>query len=147
MDFSADQIFKIANGIPLVGWILLSIAPKWKYTQFIVLNLVVVLLAGIYLTLAITNFGSAEGNFSSLAGVMKLFENPYAVVAGWVHYLAFDLTIGLLITLNAQKYGINHYLLVVPCLFFTLMLGPVGLLMYLIIRTIKTRKYLLPITE
>jgi len=146
MNIPPDQLFKIANSIPLIGWILLTFAPKWRYTQIIIINGIVILLASIYLALAITNLGNPEGNFGSLAGVMKLFENPYAVVAGWIHYLAFDLIIGLFITKNAQKYQINHFL-VLPCLAFTLMLGPVGLLLYLAIRTFKTRKYFLLLSE
>ncbi|HYJ37307.1 MAG TPA: abscisic acid-deficient protein Aba4 family protein, partial [Chitinophagaceae bacterium] len=75
-----------------------------------------------------------------LPGVMELFTQPGIVVAGWVHYLAFDLMIGIFIRRNAIKHRINHWL-IVPSLLFTFMLGPIGLLLYLIIRTITTKQY------
>lgn len=80
-------------------------------------------------------FGQADGGFGSLAGVMKLFTNPWAVLAGWVHYLAFDLFVGAWEVRDAEQHGVSH-LLVVPCLFFTFMLGPIGLLMYMGARTL-----------
>jgi len=55
------------------------------------------------------------------------------VLAGWVHYLAFDLFIGCWIVLDAQERHIKH-LLLVPCLGLTFMFGPVGLLLYFILR-------------
>ncbi|MDP9230613.1 MAG: ABA4-like family protein, partial [Bacteroidota bacterium] len=81
-----------------------------------------------------------EKSFGSLAGVMALFQNPRLLVAGWVHYLAFDLLTGVFIKNNSLKHGISHWL-VIPCLFFTFMLGPVGLLLYMIIRWIVTKYY------
>ena len=71
---------------------------------------------------------------------MSLFTNPALVTAGWVHYLAFDLMTGIWIKRNSLKYGIPH-LLVIPCLLLTFMLGPVGLLLYLLIRSLKTKHY------
>jgi hypothetical protein len=79
-------------------------------------------------------------NFGSLDGVMKFFQNKTLLTAGWVHYLAFDLMVGAWIKRNSVIYGISHWL-IIPCLFFTFMLGPVGLLLYLILRFLKTKKY------
>jgi len=69
---------------------------------------------------------------------MVAFTVPEAVIAGWLHYLVFDLFVGAWEVRDAQKRGINHWL-VVPCLFFTLILGPVGLLLYIALR-FATRK-------
>jgi hypothetical protein len=71
---------------------------------------------------------------------MELFTNPRLVTAGWIHYLAFDLLAGLFIRNNAQKHGISHWILI-PCLLFTFMFGPVGLLLYLLIRWMITKSY------
>lgn len=71
---------------------------------------------------------------------MTLFQNQKLVVAGWVHYLAFDLLTGIFIKKNSLKYGISHWF-IIPCLLFTFMLGPVGLLLYLLMRFIQTRDY------
>jgi len=72
--------------------------------------------------------------------VMELFQNKTIVTAGWVHYLAFDLMTGAWIKKNSLKYNITHWL-IIPCLFLTFMLGPIGLLLYLIIRLFYTRRY------
>ena len=79
-------------------------------------------------------------SFISLDGVMQLFRNESAVLAGWIHYLAFDLMEGVFIVLNSLKNNIPH-LLVIPCLLLTFMLGPIGLLLYLFIRILSTRRY------
>jgi len=77
--------------------------------------------------------GEAEGDFFTLAGVQQLFANPWAALAGWLHYLAFDLFIGSWEVRNARRVGIPHWQ-VIPCLFLTFMLGPVGLLVYFVLR-------------
>ena len=118
------------------------IAPRWIWTRKIVLSGLLPLLLGlVYITLIVAFFGKSEGNFSSLSGVAKLFENPYALTAGWIHYLAFDMFIGAWEITNSQKHSISHWLMI-PCLFLTLMFGPIGLLAYFLIRWIKTKQLL-----
>ncbi len=139
---NADQIFLICNNLALLGWLLMVVAPRWKWTfNIIVSGVVILLLSAIYLTLIILYFGEGEGNFSSLDGVMKLFENREAVLAGWVHYLAFDMFAGTWILSNSHKLGIKHWW-IIPCLFFTFMFGPIGLILYFIVRSIHTKKIL-----
>jgi hypothetical protein len=71
--------------------------------------------------------------------VRTLFENPWGLLAGWTHYLAFDLFIGGWEVRDAQRRGIPH-LLVVPALVLTFLLGPGGLLLYLAIRSFVPNK-------
>lgn len=138
----AETLFQICNSAAPVGWLLMAIAPRWTWTKKIVLSGLFPLVLGVvYLGIIVTTFGSSEGNFNSLAGVMKLFENPYAVTAGWIHYLAFDMFIGAWEVNDSQKHGISHWL-VIPCLFLTLMFGPIGLILYFVIRLIKTKQLL-----
>lgn len=130
----AETIFSIANTLALVSWLLLAILPRFRVTRAVVLTgTVPLLLSAAYLVIIVMFFGKAEGSFSSLAGVMQLFTNPWAVLAGWLHYLAFDLFVGAWEVRDAEKHGVPH-LLVIPCLFFTFMLGPIGYLMYVAIR-------------
>jgi hypothetical protein len=136
----AEVLFKICNSVAPVGWLLMVFAPRWKWTNKLVLSGVLPLLLGvIYLTLIIVFFGKSEGDFGSLQGVAKLFQNPYALTAGWIHYLAFDMFIGAWQVRDSQQHNISHHF-VVPCLFFTFMLGPVGLLLYFVLRWFKTKK-------
>ena len=133
-----DQLFSIASNIPLPGWLLLLLVPRWKYTMPVVRGVCVVLLAAFYTYLIVAHFGDGEGGFGSLAQVAKLFENRWALLAGWVHYLAFDLFVGAWMTEDAQRRGLSHWF-VVPCLPLTLMFGPCGLLLYLLLRLLASR--------
>lgn len=136
----AEQIFTIANSIALIGWLLIAILPRWKVTKAVVLSGGVPLLLAVgYTVLVILFFGNAEGGFDSLPNVMKLFSNEWAVLAGWIHYLAFDLFIGSWEVRDAERRGISHFL-VIPCLVFTFLLGPVGLLGYSILRRFTGNK-------
>ncbi|HNK59325.1 MAG TPA: ABA4-like family protein, partial [Leptospiraceae bacterium] len=75
----------------------------------------------------------AEGGFSTLDGVASLFKNKNALLAGWVHYLVFDLFVGTWEWRDSIQNNISHFILV-PCLFLTLMFGPAGFLIYYLIR-------------
>jgi prepilin signal peptidase PulO-like enzyme (type II secretory pathway) len=132
----AEQIFGIANMIALASWIVLAVAPRWVVTRKLLISGAIPLLLSVaYAILIGAFFGAAEGSFGSLAGVMKLFTNEWAVLAGWIHYLAFDLFVGIWEVNDAQTKGISHWL-VIPCLFFTFMLGPIGFLMYATMRAL-----------
>jgi hypothetical protein len=90
-----DLLFKICNSIAPLGWLLMIIAPKWRWTKTIILSGIFPLLLGlVYVVLIVLFFGKDEGDFNSLQGVMKLFTSPWGVTAGWIHYLAFDMFIG-----------------------------------------------------
>jgi hypothetical protein len=88
------------------------------------------LFAALYVVIVATTFGGAEGTFSTLGGVATLFSNRWLLLAGWLHYLAFDLLIGTWEARDARERGVPH-LLLVPCLFVTLMFGPAGWLLYM----------------
>lgn len=138
----AETLFTICQTAVMPGWLLLIFLPRWKWTaRFICSVLLPGLLGLVYMTLILTNFGKTEGGFDSLAGVASFFENPYLLLAGWVHYLAFDLFIGCWEVRDAQRVGVRHWF-VIPCLFSTLMLGPTGLVLYFIMRWAVTRQVL-----
>lgn len=80
-----------------------------------------------------------DDGFSRLADVSRLFENPSFLLAGWVHYLAFDLLVGGWQVRDAQRVGVPHWL-VVPCLVLTLLFGPAGLVCYITARWIVARR-------
>ena len=133
-----ERIFSLASAIAVAGWLFLVFAPRKPYTQVIAGVIAPLILAAIYLTLIFSNIQGAEGGFGSLADVAALFEKRELLLAGWIHYLAFDLFIGAWQTRDAARNQIPH-LVVVPCLVMTFMLGPIGLLFYFAIRSAKTR--------
>ena len=129
-----ESLFSIASAVVLPGWVVLVVLPRWRWASgFIAAVLLPALLGGLYLGLIGLNILGADGGFGSLGDVSRLFENPYLLLAGWVHYLAFDLFIGAWEVRDAQRVGTSH-LLVIPCLILTFLLGPVGLLVYLGLR-------------
>ncbi len=134
-----EAFFSAAGYIALPGWLLLVLAPWWRpTTQLIAPFVIPLILALLYAFLMVTNIGQANGDFNSLAGVRGLFEVDALLLAGWIHYLAFDLFIGAWEVRDSRRYGIPH-LLVVPCLICTLMLGPIGLALYFAVRTAARR--------
>ena len=139
---SADSVFQVCSSIAMLGWIvLLLLSPFWGGFDKLLIGVVIVLFAIVYAWLIFQVFTPADfQKFGSLNGVMELFTNKIAVTAGWVHYLAFDLMVGIWEKKNSLKYNIPH-VLIVPCLLLTFMLGPIGLLLYILIRFIKTKQY------
>ena len=136
-----DFIFQLASQIALPGWLLLMFASNWKWTSRIVVGFIIVALAATYAFLVLPMFSPEMfSSFGTLEGVMNLFTDPTAVLVGWIHYLAFDLMVGWFIVFDAQREGINRWFLI-PCLLFTFMLGPVGFLMYLLLRLVIRKKY------
>ena len=132
-----DFLFSLANPVALLGWALLVLAPRWRGTRAVVLSGALPLLLAVayaaligYQTVA---HPAAGGGFGSLAQVAALFRQPWALLAGWVHYLCFDMWTGAWETRDAQRRSVPHGLLV-PCLLLTFMLGPVGLLLYFGVR-------------
>ncbi|MBD0325311.1 MAG: DUF4281 domain-containing protein [Pyrinomonadaceae bacterium] len=137
-----ETLFSICSMLVVPGWLLLVFAPRWKWSARIIAGILIpLLLAIVYLAIVVTHFGKSEGGFGSLAEVSKLFQNPYNLLAGWIHYLAFDLFIGSWEVRDAQRVGIHH-LLVVPCLVLTFLLGPIGLLLYFALRVIWKRRFI-----
>ncbi|HVF44850.1 MAG TPA: ABA4-like family protein [Pyrinomonadaceae bacterium] len=131
---SPEQIFSLCGALATAGWLLLVFLPRWRWTARLVCPVVIpTLLALVYLWLVATTFGRTPGGFGSLAEVSLLFRNPRALLAGWIHYLAFDLFIGSWEVRDARRVGLRH-LLVVPCLVLTFLFGPVGLLLYFALR-------------
>lgn len=130
-----EQIFSLANLVAAFGWIMLAVLPGRRWVTDTVTGMVLPLAFGlVYAAIVVTLFWRAPGGFSTLEGVATLFSNPWLLLAGWIHYLAFDLLIGTWETRDARERRIPH-LLLVPCLFLTFMFGPLGWLVYMGLRT------------
>jgi hypothetical protein len=139
----AESIFSIAGTLVLPGWLLLIFLPRWKYSATLIAGVLIpVMLSFLYGWLILTHMGTGDGGFGTLADVRALFSNDFLLLAGWIHYLAFDLFIGSWEVRDARRLGIHH-LTVVPCLVLTFMLGPVGLLLYLALRAGWKQQWLL----
>jgi hypothetical protein len=134
---TAEQVFSIANRLAILGWIVLIFAGRRRWVASLITGVFLpLLLAVTYCILLATHWGEGSGGFGTLAGVAALFANPWILLAGWIHYLAFDMFIGSWEVRDAQHRGISH-LLVIPCLILTFIFGPAGLLLYFAIRSVR----------
>jgi hypothetical protein len=133
---TTDALFRILNMAALVSWLLLAVFPRRRWANTLVPIAMPALLGVVYMVLIALSLPGSDGGFSSLAGVRALFVDPRGLLAGWTHYLAFDLFIGGWEVRDAQQRGIPH-LLVVPALVLTFLFGPVGLLLYLAISRLR----------
>ena len=139
---SPDQVFQLANALVLPQWLLMAFAPRWGITQFLVKSYLIPLLLAVLYMIYLFGGGPVDFSaFSTLEGLTNLFKtgDEGVVLAGWIHYLAFDLVAGSVVMRDAQERNISFLLVVVPLL-FCFMLGPVGLLLYWVIRTLSTRQ-------
>lgn len=127
----AEQIFQWANLLILPGWLLLVLLPRHSVTARLVLSgAYSSVYAAAYLVLILLSWNEVSFDFSNLAAVQTLFQNPTVLLAGWIHYLAFDLFIGAWALRDSWQHGIKHWLML-PVLLLSFNLGPIGLLLYI----------------
>ena len=145
-----STLFTLTNAIALLAWALLLVGPRGPRTAAIILYFGVGLLCLAYAMMMIGLHlhwfdanrlpGEPPANFLdySIAGLRNLFMSDGGVVLGWTHYLAFDLFIGQWIAKDADHKSFSR-IVQVPVLLLTLLAGPIGLLIWLIIRERRAR--------
>jgi Domain of unknown function (DUF4281) len=146
-----ELIFTSANGFALLCWLVLVLAPArdkvlpWLFycgTGLLALAytvLIIPMMAGMIDAGAPPGAAGGMPDFNTLAGVMALFDSKGGTTIGWIHYLAFDLFVGMWVSRNADRRGI-HRLIQIPVLFLVLMFGPIGLTLYLVLRQFVGQK-------
>lgn len=140
-------LFNLCNSLILLAWGAIIFFPKQKLSNVLMDYPWVPLgLSVFYLYFIIISGGLMEADFSSLEGIVSLFQRATAesAAAGWLHYLAFDFWVGVWIVKHSRKLGISHKIIVIPML-FTFMLGPTGILVYSLI--LFARKAFIPASE
>jgi len=134
-----ELIFTVTNSWALLMWLILALAPRNEMVMKALFYAGVGLLSLAYgliivpLMTGMIDGGNSDGSFGSLAGVQALLSSDGGATIGWIHYLAFDLFVGIWVARNADDYGFNR-IIQIPFLFFTLMFGPLGLTLYLLLR-------------
>lgn len=147
-----DFLFGLTNAIAMIGWLLLLLAPRRPLTLSVILfagvGMLCLVYAGLFAALlgGLIDPGAKAGSPApfdysdySIAGIRALFATDAGVVVGWTHYLAFDLFVGLWIARDADGKGASR-LVQAPILILTLLAGPVGLLVWLILRESRARR-------
>lgn len=139
---SPDSVFALSNGLALLSWLALIVSPAsapWTRRVWFISGRAVPLLLSLGYLLMFALHWRGEGGFGSPAEVRALFDVPGLLVAGWMHYLAFDLFVGAWMAERAQRIGLPH-LATVPLLILTFMLGPVGFLSFMTVSAWRQRQ-------
>jgi len=132
-----ESVFSLLNASVLPAWLLLVFCPTAHITKSFVHSGIYALALGVFYVVAFGFAivgGHAEGaDFTTTAGISLLFQHPNGVLVGWCHYLVFDLFVGAWIGRDSMRRNLPHWL-VVPCQLLTFILGPIGLLSYMLLR-------------
>jgi hypothetical protein len=130
--------FRVSNLLVLPFWALMILLPRWRWTTRIMRSpLISAAPAALYAALVLPRLGEIWPAVSrpTLDGVAAFLGSPAGAAIAWAHFLAFDLFVGRWMYLDSQERRVNAWLMA-PVLFLTLMLGPAGFLLYLILRFI-----------
>jgi hypothetical protein len=133
-----DPLYRLLLVGILPAWLLLILAPRAWPTRLFAHSILPALLLGAVYALLIARGAAGVGvppqALLTLPGMMALFGTETILLAGLAHYLIFDLFVGAWQVRDAARRQIPH-IAVVPCLVLTFALGPLGLLLYILIRT------------
>lgn len=142
-----ETVFGIGNIVAMIAWAALIFLPRWPALLSALLYIGVGLLCMAY-TVGIAGLmggfldpvgpADAQVDFTTLEGVQSIFASQGGTTIGWLHYLAFDLFVGIWISRDADAKGFSR-ILQAPILFATFFAGPVGLFLWLVIREARAR--------
>ena len=125
---SPELVFSYVGTVAMIGWALLILGPRrFAWFNAIPLWMIPAGLSAVYAALVFSRFSGMGGGFDSLENVATLMSDPWALLAGWVHYLAFDLFVGAVMAARMDRAGVGR-LVQSPILLATFMLGPLGFL-------------------
>jgi hypothetical protein len=123
------RLFSLLNAAALAGWLVLIAAPRsWQALGLVPRYAVPGVIAFVYCALMAAHFAGTGGGFGSIAEVRALFDADPVLVAGWGHYLAFDLLIGVMLADRLDRAGVTRWLQA-PVLLTTFLFGPAGWLL------------------
>lgn len=137
-----DQLFQLSNLLVMPFWFLMILLPFWGWTKRIIGSPWIVAPAALlYATLVLPQAGGLLGELANpqLAQIAALLGTPAGATIGWVHFLAFDLFVGRWVYLDSRERHLTAWL-VSPILLMVLMFGPMGLLLYLLVRFVLLRQ-------
>ena len=138
-----DTFFKLINAFPMPLWLAMMFAPEHPLTERASRSTTVFMLAALQYVgalIAAMRSGSGEGlpDFTTLDGIRQGLGTREGALAGWAHMLALDLFTGAWIYRQCRRLYAPAWIRI-PALFFTLMAGPFGLLIFLVWRLLEPR--------
>ena len=138
---SAEMLFLAVHAVALAGWVSLFALPLiGRRRAILCARWAAVPLALLYLLFLLTHLKAIPTDAGyTLAAVGRAFDKPVLLLAGWIHYLVLDLWVGSWEAEHGEKAGVPHVVLL-PCLVATMMIGPLGLLLYLGAAALKRKR-------
>lgn len=132
-----ELLFAASTLSVLPWWLLMIGLPQWRVTQRLLRSSLVLLpLPILYGVLAVWHWPLLARlvDNPTLPGVALILGEPEGALLGWIHFLALDFFAGRWIYLDSQERQLPG-LAVVPILWATLLVAPIGLLLYLVLRS------------
>lgn len=118
-----ELFFSLTGLLAMAGWLSLLFSPIMSVWSDRIAGLAIPPVLSCGYVVALFAYPPPSGGFGSFAEVTELFSNADALMAWWVHFLAFDLFVGAWICRQERHDGVT-FLAVAPCLPFTFLFGP-----------------------
>ncbi len=140
-----ENIYLVANWGVIPFWLLLILAPNHGLTNFLAQSVIApLLLATGYSYLSYNlylekNVFDGFELYSGLDGLYSMFANEILLLIFWLHFLAISLFAGAWIIRDARRYLIPK-IITIPSLILTYFSGPVGIVIYWLIRIFFAKK-------
>ncbi len=138
--FTIETLFYWVNLGVLPFWLVLIFFPYSNLSRYFVTSIFpVLLLSGAYIFVLYKSYLNSYdfmNNFSlylSIDHLLNLFSNKLYLMIFWIHFISINLFTGGWIVKDSQKLNINKVLIIIP-LVITYLIGPMGLLLYWLIR-------------
>ncbi len=138
--FTIDMLYYWVNLGVLPFWLILIFFPTSNLCRYLVTSIFpFFILGGAYIFLIYKSYLNSydfEANFSLYMGIdntTDLFSNKNFLMMFWIHFISINLFTGGWIVKDSQKFTINKFLLSIP-LIITYLIGPLGILIYWLIR-------------
>tara|TARA_E500000331_G_C16629136_1_gene443531 strand:- start:21 stop:491 length:471 start_codon:yes stop_codon:yes gene_type:complete len=140
-----ENLFLISNWGVIPFWLLLLFSPNSAFTRFLVHSIVIPLLLGasyifvayqIYLN---NNFLDGFGLYLGIENLYAIFSDENFLLIFWLHFLSLSLFVGAWIARDSTRYSIPK-LLTSLSLITTYFTGPLGILLYWVIRIFFAKK-------
>ena len=144
--FTIEILYMWINLGVLPFWFILIVFPQSHLSRIFVASIFpFFILSGVYIFILYKSYligYDFNGNFTlylGLSELSRLFEDHLYIMIFWTHFIAINLFIGGWIVKDSQKFSINKVLMAVP-LIVTYLIGPIGLLLYWIIRIFYAKR-------
>jgi hypothetical protein len=133
----SETLFQVSNILVAPFWLLMSVLPHWRWTKRIIASpWIAAPTALIYALHVLPSAATLLPALAqpTLAGIAALLGTPAAAAIAWAHFLTFDLLAGRWEYLDSHARKISAWVMA-PVLLLTFLLGPLGFLLYLLVRS------------